>query len=91
MSKTESWKKHVIAQRGSGMTQSEYCTRNGLSLPSFGYWSRRVSRRTQSDGGKFVSIEASAAPLEVVVGKVVVRVTSGADLEELRRVVEALS
>lgn len=91
MSKAEHWRSHVKAQRASGMSQSEYCARNGLSPSSFGYWVQQLSKKRQASAGTFVTVTTKTAPIELVIGSVVVRISSGSDLSELRRIVEALS
>lgn len=91
MKKSEHWHGHFKAQRESGLSQNAYCVENGLSPSSFRYWQRQLSKKSPGPRGRFVSLAPSPAPLEVVVGSVVVRVAAGSDLSELRRVVEALS
>jgi hypothetical protein len=39
------WQAHLDAWRASGLSQSMYCKKHGLSLSSFGYW---LHRRTVS-------------------------------------------
>ena len=41
-SKTGLWKSHLAAWRDSGLSQSAYCRRHGLSLPCFGYWRSKL-------------------------------------------------
>lgn len=43
--KQEFWNEHIRAWRGSGLTQSEYCTRHGLKVGSLGYWLGKQRRR----------------------------------------------
>jgi hypothetical protein len=40
-SKQEQWQAHLDAWRASGLSQSMYCKKHGLSLSSFGYWLHR--------------------------------------------------
>jgi hypothetical protein len=35
------WQAHLDAWRASGLSQSMYCKKHGLSLSSFGYWLHR--------------------------------------------------
>ncbi len=44
VSKSEFWSGHMAAWKSSGLTQAAYCRRHALSLPSFGYWRRVLSR-----------------------------------------------
>lgn len=87
----EAWRKHVEKQRSSGLTGAEYCRRQGINYGTFGYWVQRL-REPQSEG-KFVEVGATPeqAAIEVAVGKAVIRVPAGADMTQLRRLVEALS
>ena len=91
MKKHEHWKGHIKAQAASGMSRSAYCSQKGLSASSFRYWLERLSDERQTSSGTFVSLSANGGALEVVIGRVVVRIPPGSDLTELRRVVEALS
>ena len=92
MEKREFWKKHIKAQRESGLSQAKYCRERGLALSSFGNWSLRISREQRSgvEPGRFVPVNPTA-PIEIIVGKVTVRVPQGSDAGEIRRIVEALS
>ena len=36
------WRRAMIAQRHSGLTQTEFCRRNALALSTFQYWRRRL-------------------------------------------------
>ena len=47
---TASWPNLCAQWRLSGLTQAEFCTRWGLSLPSFRYHLYKSSRRSQSPG-----------------------------------------
>lgn len=91
MTKSEYWQRHVVAQRSSGLTQARYCAREGISASQLGYWAQKEERATSEAPGRFLAIRTSALPLELVVGKVTIRVPSGSDLGEVRRMVEALS
>ena len=43
-SKSEFWMDHLAGWQSSGLTQVAYCRQHVLSLPSFGYWRRVLSR-----------------------------------------------
>ena len=90
MDKAKYWTQQIKLQRASGLSRSAYSAKHGVSESSFHYWSKRLSKNA-AEGGNFVPVNGVATPLEVVIGKVTVRVPSGSDLSELRRVVEALS
>lgn len=42
------WGGHIQQWRGSGLTQKEYCRREGISLERFGAWKRRMEREEHS-------------------------------------------
>lgn len=91
MNKAEYWKRHLSQQRTSGLSQAKYCAREGVSESSFGYWSRRLgASKSEKPEGQFVAV-GTGEPLEVVVGRVIIRVPAGSDVSDLRRVVEALT
>ena len=89
MDRREYWLNQVKLQEQSGESQAKYCARNGISDSSFSTWRSRLKRES-SVVGRFVPVGAKE-PLEVRVGKALIRVASGSDLSELRRIVEALS
>jgi transposase-like protein len=88
MSKKESWKHHLRAQERSGMSQAAYCRKHGLDKKQYYYWKRRF-REEAGKGECFVPVGNSLS-IELQVGEITVRVPSGFDSEELKRVVEAL-
>jgi hypothetical protein len=57
-SKRARWQAHVEAWGSSGLSQSAYCRRHGLSLASFGYWRRRLA-------GDAVGPRAGVLPIQV--------------------------
>lgn len=44
----EYWRGEVERWRSSGLTQKEYCSKEGLSLERFGTWKRRLEREDNS-------------------------------------------
>lgn len=63
------WAAHVAAWQSSGLSQSAYCRRQGLSLASFGYW-RRQLRTDEPDANvpvtrALVPIQVASAPAPV--------------------------
>lgn len=38
------WRKHVRNWKESGLTQAEYCRRNGINRRSLFYWKKRVAQ-----------------------------------------------
>jgi hypothetical protein len=47
---TASWPNLIAQWRLSGLTQAEFCTRRGLSLPTFRYHLYKPSRRLEAPG-----------------------------------------
>lgn len=85
------WAKHVKAQRASDSTRAKYCAAHGLNRSTFDYHAKRVSGAGESEG-QFVPVGSGGCePIEVIIGRAVLRVKPGSDLSELRRIVEALS
>ncbi len=46
--KTDLWSAHVEAWRQSGVSQAEYCRKNGLSHHQFGYWKKKFTDKEKS-------------------------------------------
>lgn len=86
---SEAWRDHVAKQRSSGVSVAEYCRRAGLPLSTF----RLKASGQSAQSGKFVPVETGdrARELEVIVGRAVIRVPPGSDMEAVKRLVEALS
>ena len=63
----EYWRGEVNRWRSSGLTQKEYCNKEGLSLDRFGTWKRRFDREGESRSGAPVAVPSgivSSALLE---------------------------
>ena len=50
------WTGQVRQWRESGLTQREYCKREGTSIERFGAWKRRLDRENQSETRGLVAI-----------------------------------
>ncbi len=50
------WSDRVQQWRDSGLTQKEYCEREGTSLERLGSWKRRLGREAQCGGGAIVAV-----------------------------------
>ena len=58
------WREHIEGWSASGLSQAEYCRRNGISLSSFYYWKRRLDRRPPSvEERRIVPIPFPGSPL----------------------------
>lgn len=60
--KHQYWKAHVEAWEQSGIRQSEYCHRQGLNIKVFGYWKRKLCRKTSELTFLPIAIKATHAP-----------------------------
>jgi len=45
--KQDFWNDHIRAWRASGLTQGEYCARQGIKATSLGYWLGKQRRQAQ--------------------------------------------
>ena len=52
----EYWTGQVRQWRESGLTQREYCKREGTSIERFGAWKRRLDRENQSETRGLVAV-----------------------------------
>jgi hypothetical protein len=50
------WGGQVELWRASGLTQKQYCMREGISLERFGTWKRRFDREGQNASGGLVPV-----------------------------------
>ena len=46
--KTNLWSAHIEAWRQSGVSQAEYCRRNGINNHQFGYWKKKFTNKEKS-------------------------------------------
>ena len=95
--KEQHGREHVAAWRESGLTQREYCSRNGLSRSALGYWSRKID--TEGKGNGFVEIHSahetargsSSDAVELLIGeRYRLRLSEGFSPQTLARVLEVL-
>jgi hypothetical protein len=84
----ETWERHVRAQRESGLSHAAYCRKHSLKKDQYYYWKRRIGNEPTSKG-HFVPLGSSSC-IELEIGEIKIKVPSGFDSEELKRVVEAL-
>jgi hypothetical protein len=52
----EYWRGQVAQWRDSGLTQKEYCNKEGISLERLGTWKRRLDREGQEQTGALVAV-----------------------------------
>ena len=55
--KEQHWRRLLRSWRRSGLTGRDFCSRNGLSEPSFYSWKREIARRDQEAVAKTVRAE----------------------------------
>jgi transposase len=97
------WDKRLRHFEQSGQSASTFCSQQGLSLPSFYAWRRRlrcsdsastpVDASNTADGPRFVPIKLlpASTPVELVLPTgTIVRVPPGCDLVFLRALVALL-
>lgn len=59
--KNQYWKPHIMAWEQSGESQVEYCRQHGLNIKLFGYWKRKLVKKSGSVSFVPVSIKPSHA------------------------------
>jgi transposase len=96
------WMERLARFSDSGLRPAEFCAAEGVSLPSFYSWKRRLAApgpdRTQTTSGQQsgprllpVRLAPADTPLELVLpGGAMLRVPPGSDLAFVRALVEAL-
>ena len=97
------WAERLARFPGSRLSPAQFCAAEGVSLPSFYSWKRRLAAEALGpDAGQApgldtgprllpVRLQAPAAPVEVVLPSgAVLRLTPGCDLAFVRLLLEAL-
>jgi hypothetical protein len=95
--KEQQWRRWIDQWRASRLSVRDFCTRRGLTVPSFYHW-RRVLQRRAGEKTAFVPVQlvadavpAPASVLEVVLADgCTVRVAPGFDAATLRRLLAVL-
>ncbi|MCP4337704.1 MAG: hypothetical protein GY799_02190 [Desulfobulbaceae bacterium] len=49
-SKQTHWKKQISCWRKSGLTQRQYCLRQGIAISTFSYWIRKLGKEAGNPG-----------------------------------------
>ena len=79
------WQRHVEVWRESGLSQADYCQRQGLNRKTFSVWTRRVQGDLSLD--KDTSLELlpiqlePSAPVASIPASVMLRLVNGVQLE----------
>ena len=97
------WRQRLQRFERSGLSVGAFCTKEGVSLPSFYAWRRRLrqpsaeqpARPVVVPGGSArlvsVSVIPAAGPVEILLpGGIVLRLTPGCDLDFVRSLVATL-
>jgi hypothetical protein len=89
------WENHIAQCKASGLSQSEYCRLNKISIKSFYYWKRRLKRcgvptLVEVPLPKSFPIPSSCPQLCLVIGRYRIEMGRGFDAEDLERVVRTL-
>jgi len=97
------WAERLARFSGSGLRPAEFCAAEGVSLPSFYSWKRRLNAEGRSQAAEQtadaqpgprllpVRLPAAAAAVELVLPSgVVLRVPPGSDLAFVRSLIESL-
>jgi len=53
------WKSHSEGWRTSGLTQAQYCEREGINYPSFIYQHTKLSKQTKQESVAFIETKPS--------------------------------
>lgn len=97
----EEWTGLIAAWKRSGITQAEFCQREGLSRRTLGWWRWRLEREAAPPPptkAEFVEVQVvepeprteQIRDFDVLVAGLVVRVPAGFDEEALSRLVRVL-
>jgi transposase len=97
------WTERLARFADSGLRPAEFCAAEGVSLPSFYSWKRRLNAEAHSPDAEQnadallgprllpVRLTSAAAPLELLLpGGAVLRIPPGSDLAFVRSLVAAL-
>jgi hypothetical protein len=95
--KREAWRVRLEAFAASGLTQREWCAREGLGLHQLGYWRGRLSERSDAtpQGAAWCALDVvpennGGDGMTVRVGGAGIEVRRGFDAALLRDIVRAL-
>lgn len=86
------WREHLDTWARSGLSQSAYCRREGVSFHRFRYWKSKLQAPAQSRPVVKLPVQVwgMAGLLEVVCGRFTVRVPGSFQEQTLLRVIQTL-
>lgn len=87
------WKYHLEQCRQSGLSQAEYCRKNGLSIKNFGYRKRTIGKAPLClvEVPLTGRVDSPSKPLSLNVGsRYTIGIEAGFDAQTLRELLEVL-
>lgn len=86
------WREVVARQQGSGLAVAEFCRREGLAMPTFYAWKKRLKGTTKAAFAEVVIDQPEpSGTIEIVLpDDVLVRCTGAVSREQLATVLECL-
>lgn len=78
LSKQKHWENHISSWRSSGLTQRQYCLKQGVAISTFSYWIRKFKKRSaKTNQPRFypLTVKASSVPLETLTPRTGVRLS----------------
>ncbi|CAM2065773.1 hypothetical protein SCOR_10365 [Sulfidibacter corallicola] len=97
--KRELWQARIEDWQASGLNQSAYCRQQGLALPQFQYWKRRIYETEPRRGLRLVPIEMekkssatseSREPIRLHAHGYILDIGSGSDVTLLAAILDVL-
>ena len=89
------WHSHVEGWRASGLSQTQYCRKHGLTKGTLGYWSWKLKSLATTDlvevGRSEARRETPGRPIELVVeGRYLLRLWPGVERGHMSEVLSVL-
>jgi hypothetical protein len=77
------WQRHVEAWRESGLSQADYCRKQGINPKTFSAWARRALPIDKNTPLDVVSVQVAPSPPAATAeaGAILLRLAHGAQLE----------
>jgi len=92
--KQDEWRKRIEEWKQSGLNQAAYCREHHWSLATFGYWKRKLERRTTQL--RFVPIERPGripgrGKIKLEIHGAILEISPDSDMQTLSQVLEVLA
>ena len=76
--KCEFWQNHISSCENSGLTQKEYCRKNGLAIQTSGYWKRKIRNKGfVSEKPRFYPLAVKQNGGENIPGRILLSIQEG--------------